>query len=278
VERIRLTPLAMSVEEMSNLWNSFQKPYNLSVAWQVSVILIESTRAARAPLPVLIRASVGRSGGDQAMVVAADVGPVTPGIESIAPPAQQISARLGEKLDIDGHLLAGAQVRVAVAHSRWSSAKFLAPSSVTASKVSVVLPPASSAAVDWPAGTYRLWIGVTRQVGDAELVTNELPFSLAPDITSIDPTSGTPAANGVLPVTVHVAPQAWPGQRISLIAGDRTFTPAAFAAQTDTLQFSPRGLGPGKYRMRLRVDGVDSIIVDRTTTPPSFVGPELEVL
>lgn len=268
MERIRLSPLSISVEEMSNLWNSFQKPYNLSVAWQVSVVLVESTRAARSPLPVLIRA----------LAVTPEVGPVTPGIESVAPPAQQISVHLGEMLEIAGHLLAGAQVRVAVAQSRWQSTKYLGPSSVTTRKVSVRLPSGSSAGADWPAGTYTLSVGVTRQLGETELVTNELPFTLAPAITSINPTSGKRDANGSIPLTVHVSPQVWPGQRVSLIVGDRAFALPASLVQTGALRFSLEGLGPKKYRLRLRVDGVDSLVVDKTTVPPSFVGPEFEVL
>jgi hypothetical protein len=278
LERIRLIPLVVSVEEMANLWNSFQKPYNLSVAWQVSVVLIESARSARTPLPVLIRASTGLNGGDTALVVTPEIGPVTPGIESVAPPAQQISARLGDALEIGGHLLAGAQVRIAVAHSRWSTTRYLVPASITASRVSVALPSGGGAETDWPAGTYALSVGVTRQLGGAELVTNELPFALAPTLMAISPTSGTPDANGILPVTVHVSPPVWVGQRVWLIAGDRTFAPQAFTAQTDTLQFALKGLAPRNYRLRLRVDGVDSLVVDKTTTPPSFVGPELEVL
>jgi len=37
-------------------------------------------------------------------------------------------------------------------------------------------------------------------------------------------------------------------------------------------------LPPAKYRVRLRVDGVDSIIVNRAANPPTFSGLQIEVL
>ena len=269
VERIRLTPLTTAVEEMSSLWSSFQKPYNLSVAWQASVVLIESTRAARAPLPALTRGGTGASSAENGVVVMPQIGPVAPGIDWVAPPARQTSVRLGETLKIGGHLLAGAHVRLVVNQSRWTSSAYLEPASVTARDVSVAIPSGGSAEADWPAGPYSISVGVTRELGEPEFVTNELPFTLAPAIVSITPAAGT--------VTAQVSPKVWPGQRVSLIVGERLVKPEPFAAKTDTLQFSLDGLSPGKYRLRLRVDGVDSLVVDKTTTPPSFVGPELEV-
>lgn len=279
VERVRLTPLLISAEEMSSLWNSFQKPYNLSVAWSVSAVLLESTRATKAPLPVLKRTTPDSSTPDQGMFAAPNLGPFTPGIDSVSAPVQQASVRLGETLTMAGHLLAGVMVRVAVDQSRWTNTRYLPPvaGSVTPWRVAVAIPSGSSAEAEWPAGTYMLSVGVTRELGETEQLTNELPFSLAPSI-SISPMSATPDVDGNIDLTVTVAPEVWVAQRVTLIIGDRTFKPEPFLAQTDTLDFKVNGLAPGKYQVRIRVDGVDSILVDKTTTPPSFVGPELEVL
>jgi hypothetical protein len=43
-ERVRVTPQPLSLEEMSKLWSTFQTPYRLAVAYEVSVVLIASTR------------------------------------------------------------------------------------------------------------------------------------------------------------------------------------------------------------------------------------------
>ncbi len=273
VERIRLVPHTLSVEEMSKLWSMFQKPYNISVAWQVSVVLIDSSRSVRAPLPVL---TVGS--GNSGVSVQSDLEPVTPGLESLAPPARQASVRLGELLKLNGHLLAGEQVRVAITHSRWSDARYLGPSALSARGVSFLLPAGKDAEANLPAGMYTLSLGITRRLGEPEVFTNELTFSLAPSITSIHPASGKLDQSGTLALTVGVSPQVLPGQRVSLLVGNRELKPAAFTKQTATLQFKLVGLGAGTYRPRLRVDGVDSLIVDKTTTPPSFTGPTLEIL
>src|SRR5262249_7015632 len=55
VERVRITPQPLSLDEMSKLWTAFQAQYRISAAYQASVVLIDSTRARTTPLPVLTR-------------------------------------------------------------------------------------------------------------------------------------------------------------------------------------------------------------------------------
>jgi hypothetical protein len=43
VERVRITLQPLTLEEVAKLWNVFQTPYRISVAYEVSVVLIEST-------------------------------------------------------------------------------------------------------------------------------------------------------------------------------------------------------------------------------------------
>ncbi|NOK34664.1 DUF4255 domain-containing protein [Corallococcus exercitus] len=272
VERIRLSPHPLTVEEMSKLWGMFQRPYRMSVAWQVSVVLIDSTRPARAPLPVLTRGA-----SDRGVAVQPDLEPVTPGLDLLSFPKQQPSAVMGDVLSLTGHRLADGPARVALTHSRWSSAQYLPPSTVTARSASVTLPTGGTADASLPAGLYTLALAITRQPGDSEFLTNALPFSLAPTLVSITPTHRSPDDDGVLVVTATASPQVRPDQRVSLIVGHREFKADALTAQGATLSFRLTGLPPGKYRLRLRVDGVDSLVVDRSKTPPVFIGPELEV-
>ncbi|WP_323378843.1 DUF4255 domain-containing protein [Pyxidicoccus xibeiensis] len=272
VERIRLTPHVPSVEEMSKLWSMFQKPYRLSMAWQASVVLIDSTRPARAALPVLTRGTANTG-----ITVQPDLTPVTPGLESLSFPHQQPGPRLGDVISITGHRLTDGPARVALTHSRWSGPQYFTPGPVSARSASFTLPADASAQASLPAGVYTLALALTRQPGESEYVTNALPFMLAPVLQSISPTQGSPNGDGILPLTATVSPQVRPDQRVSLIVGDREFKAEALAVQGSTLSFTLKGLTPGKYRLRLRVDGVDSLVVDRASTPPKFVGPELEV-
>ena len=45
-ERIRVTPQNLSSEELTRLWGLFQTPYTLSVAYQVSVVLLDCCPSA----------------------------------------------------------------------------------------------------------------------------------------------------------------------------------------------------------------------------------------
>src|SRR5260370_35396507 len=60
IERIRITIEPNSFEQISKLWTTFQTHYRTSAAYQVSVVLVESVRAARTPLPVLRRGDADR--------------------------------------------------------------------------------------------------------------------------------------------------------------------------------------------------------------------------
>lgn len=56
IELVKFTPLALSLEELSKMWSVlFQTPYALSMAYQATVVLIESEEKPRTPLPVLER-------------------------------------------------------------------------------------------------------------------------------------------------------------------------------------------------------------------------------
>jgi hypothetical protein len=52
VEQIRLTPVALSTEEIAKLWTAIQSHYRPTAAYEASVVLIESRRSTRAALPV----------------------------------------------------------------------------------------------------------------------------------------------------------------------------------------------------------------------------------
>jgi len=57
---------------------------------------------------------------------------------------------------------------------------------------------------------------------------------------------------------------------VSLLLGNAEVPAQSFAAQTPTLTFDASNVTPGSYYFRLRVDGVDSMLVNRAVTPPTF--------
>ena len=63
----------------------------------------------------------------------------------------------------------------------------------------------------------------------------------------------------------------WRGQRAALLLGGREVAAEPFAGnKTASLSFIFRDIPAGQYFVRLRVDGVESILIDRTVTPPKF--------
>jgi len=114
--------------------------------------------------------------------------------------------------------------------------------------------------------------------GPGAAPTNSLPFAIRPSIDTWAP--GGPIASGNTTVTVPCSPFLQPGQAASLIIGDQLVVADSFTTPTNSPSFTYPDLQPtgGLVRARLRVDGIESRIVDRTTTPPSFTGPLVQVV
>ncbi|HEX4292984.1 MAG TPA: DUF4255 domain-containing protein [Rhizomicrobium sp.] len=55
IEQIRVTPAALTVDDISKLWTGFQGRYRMSVAYIVTVVLIQTLRSTRSSLPVVTR-------------------------------------------------------------------------------------------------------------------------------------------------------------------------------------------------------------------------------
>jgi hypothetical protein len=261
VERIRITPQPLSLDEMSKLWNAFQKEYRTSTAYHVSVVLIDSARAARAPLPVLTRGEADRG----ATVVPEPVPPFPTLLEAI-PPAHREAAVLGDTVLLRGHHLDGAE-EVRVAGERLAQPLLLAPlAGATDRELRVRLPDDSDAL---PAGLYALSGLVVGPDAEAR-TTNEIVLAVAPELVGIVPDPAARDGAGTVTLTATVRPAVLPRQAASLLLGGREVRAQPHAAPTGTLTFVVRLAPPGSHWLRLRVDGVDSPLVDRGVDPPVF--------
>ncbi|MGH9429916.1 MAG: DUF4255 domain-containing protein [Terriglobia bacterium] len=258
VERARITLQPLSVEEISKLWTGFATQYRLSVGYEVSVALIDSTQPVKTPLPVLTRGTQDRGPSSQA-----DLIPPFPALDTVLLPNQQPSARLGDTLTLAGHDLDGTNLGVMFDHALWTSPQEVAPSpGGTSTQLTVTIPNLPAA---WPAGFYTLAVLVQRPGETYRRTTNQLSFSLAPGI-AIAPNTA-PAGN--VTFTVTCSPEVWPQQSVSLLLGDQDLPSPSVLSKTATLTFTT-SLVKGDYFVRLRVDGVDSLLVDRSVTPPVF--------
>jgi hypothetical protein len=265
-ERVRLTPHPITTEEMSRLWTIFGAHYRLSVAYQASVVLIDSTRQPLTPLPVLTR-TVGASPS------VAPPPPPFPALTGVDPQNGQPSARLGEPIVLDGFNLGGSAPT-----AFFSTPLLTTPISLVVTvnpdgtAATATLPNDAAAQPAWPAGVYTVSESPT---GTGATATNAVTFSLAPTITAITPATvvGGKAKldpSGALIVTLQFSPQVWPVQRLTLLLGSASVDAPARAGKVATFTFTVPAAPLGRQFLRLRVDGVDSLIIDYTATTPVF--------
>lgn len=259
LEKVRITLHPITVDELSKLWTGFATQYRLSAAYEVGVALIESNRPSNAPLPILTRGK-----GDSGVTAQSDLIPPIPTLESLTLPKKQPSALLGDTVTLSGFHLDGTNVGVVFNHPLWTAPVELPPTAGGSDKELKVAVP--NDLVNWPAGFYSLAVLVQRPGEDFRRSTNQLMLPLAPKIT-ISPTNAAP---GDVTCSVTSGPQIWPEQRATLLLGDRELMADPHPAKTATLTFPKVTLAAGTYYTRLRVDGVDSVLVDRTAKPPQY--------
>jgi hypothetical protein len=271
-EQIKIVPQSADAEDVSKLWTAFQAHYRPTAAYQATVVLIESQRVSRSPLPVLTR---GRE--DKGVISQPDLTSPFPELTAATPPNNQISAELGDVLTLKGHHLDGSDIAVRFTNPRLRKVlEAIQFESNTPSQIAVELrkavdqdapadtPPRKS----WSAGVYSVAVLVQRPGEAFRRTTNELPFALAPEIRTVDATRD--GDGNRVTFTVTCGPEVGLEQRAALLVGNLEIQARPHRNQTDPLTFVARSVPPGEYFVRLRVDGVDSLLVNRSVTPPVF--------
>ena len=281
IEQIKVTLGAMNTEELSKLWTALQAQYRPTATYIATVVLIEASRAARSPLPVLSRGKVDPVTHREAGVaVQPNLLPPYPFIESITPDTEQIAAELGDTLVVSGHNLDGVagQYRLLIANAWRGIERDIFPevaASGTESSVSFLLP---NDPVNIPAGTYTACLQLQKAGEPRPRRTNVLPLTIAPKIQSGSlPASINIGGNPSITLTPTSTPQVRPNQRVSLLLGGIELLADPFTVATATPSFTFTDPVPDKYWVRLRVDGVDSLLVDTSVSPPQFTGPQIDV-
>jgi uncharacterized protein DUF4255 len=294
IERVRLTPQPFSLEEISKLWTAFQTQYRISAAYQAEVVLIDSNLPARTAPPVLTR-------GAEDQGPSAVAGNSLPVITEVRPPNRQSSAQLGDEITITGANLNGLfEIRFTLINPRSAKALTIslppAAARITQEGLKVTLPNDAAAHSTWVAGFYTIAVVVSRSAnGTAQSwSSNELPLSLAPRLVKIAPPN--PVARNVtdhVTLTLTCQPEirltpldsthmAFEQQVVLLLGSARQIpsepppappafpTPPPARTGTVTFVFPIAAAEVGEYLVRLRVDGVDLPLVDRSVKPPVF--------
>jgi Pvc16 N-terminal domain len=335
VERVKITPHSLSSEEMSKLWMIFQTPYRLSLAYEVSVVLIESNRPTKTPSPVLTRGEK-----DAGITAQASLIPTYPTLTAInftdlekfkktlspdrAASLKQPSARVGEQIELTGYNLeGGTDIKVLFSHPLLKEATSIVPlpTAITSTAITLTLP---NPAADWLAGLYTVTVEMILDAGMPRarvVTTNGLALPIAPTIVNSITALRAAANPDTVLITVRCQPPVASQQQAALFLtvitakdlvvggvpdrevslqqiNDRQLTRNPLIATpspspTNTLEFevsretlaqlgiasSPgidKRVQTGTYRIRprLRVDGVDSRIVDYLQLPPLFIGEQ----
>lgn len=261
IEQVRISWQPLDEKDIFSLWSIFQSPYRTSAAFEVRVVLIDSTDPTRTPLPVLRRGPQ-----DRGPVADAGVRSPFPTLTGVTLPRGEPAALLGERVTLSGFNLSPGSVLVRLANRSLGQTFDVTPDEATARAVTFTVPARPDHV---PAGLWSLWLAPTGTSSDGR-ATNEVPLAIAPRITSALPMTVHRDGFGTAVVHLTCEPSLWPTQRVFLLLGDRAMPATPRSTPTHTAEFLIGDAEPGDHLTRLRVDGVDTRVIDRTRTPPVF--------
>jgi len=266
VDVVRFTPLGYSLEELSKLWSIFfQSPYVLSMAYQASVVLIETDDAARPALPVQTRNLY-----------------VLPFRQ---PTIERVIAQTGENAPIVATstlVIEGKQLRAEVTRIVIGGAEF-APADVAPERVLLALP------AGLRPGVHALQVMQPIRMGlpapgtpHRGIESNVASFVLRPQITAPVVVTTVPNPQGGAPLAaLQITTDLTIGrnQRVVLLlnstaavnAAAFSFLAPARGADGNSLTVAIAALPAGQYFVRLQIDGAESLL-DLDSLSPSF-GP-----
>ena len=279
-ERVRLTLQPLSVEDLSKLWSGFQTMYRLSVAYEASVVLIDSGIPPRPAPPVLRRGQA-----DTGVFTRTDADPV---LEAALPANGTQAVRLGEPIAFRVRDVP-TPFEFLLARTGGGGGPIRAPGRIDPATGHATFTPLGNV---WRPGIYTATIkappGNTTDAPALRL-SNALPFAFAPTLRQLR-VAGAPRS-----VVVRFEPPVDPRQQqVALLMtrkapADEIATPEAERLRYLTLPFHPANPDAGDtvdqltfelpanalagdYVVRLRVDGVDSIPLTReANNRPGFL-------
>jgi len=275
VEQIKISPHYLTTEELSKLWTAMQARYRQTMAYQVSVVLIQSTKPAKAALPVLSRGEQDR--GVEALADARSTFPSLDGIHmgpvadaNIEPlPRSYPGAQLGLQLILQGRNLDGDTVQVTFRHTRFAEETHpqhlipqiiaVPPAQRTATRITISLPEAPAA---WRTGLYTVAVTVIK--GAKEHASNVVSLILTPRIDTIIPANPVARVGSDATLTVSCSPIVIKEQTATLLLPDREVIANQRLVNTDPLVFVINNAPVvTDAPLRIRIDGVDSMPFER---------------
>jgi Pvc16 N-terminal domain len=282
-ELLRITPMAQSLDEAAKLWSALQSPYRPSASYEVSAVIIESERATLNPLPVLTRGTLDpATGRDRGVVVQADLLPPLPTLFAAAPLlTRQSVARLGDTVRVSGVRLNGAGATALLTHRLQPVAlEFAVTPNDAGTQFDLILPNDAAAQTDFIPGVWQLSLRVTPPGQANPRQSNGVALLLCADpvLVGSGPPLNLPAATAVrggapprITVQMRTRPQVRPEQSAELLLDSTASAAAPRSTAASALEFGfPNSVPAGNRWVRLRVDGVESLLVQKSGSAPVF--------
>jgi Pvc16 N-terminal domain len=265
IEMIKFTPTTINREELAWLWTALKADYRPSYLFDASVVLIQAQKPLLSALPVLQRKLSAQP---------SVVSPL-PALTAINPPNGQPAACLTDTVTVTGTNLTGATA-IVLSNARLGESQTITPLQAVGATSFQFTVPDAGAYPDLGAGLYLASAQIS--FGGGAVATNGLPLAIAPKLGAGWPPA-TLASGPSVALTVPCTPYLRPGQQISLLIGGQEAPVGSVTAPTRSPSFTFASLQPTGQPVPvwLRVDGVDSPLIDVTSKPPAFSGPFVRV-
>ncbi|EFH84854.1 DUF4255 domain-containing protein [Ktedonobacter racemifer] len=262
IEMVRFTPIALSLEELSKLWSVFlQTPYTLSVAYQGSVVLIESEdRPVEAP-PVLQR---------KLYVLPFN----QPMIDSMTP--QMIDSTPGAKLTLQGHNLRADHTLVL-----FGDIEATPDPGMTNERLVVTVPAGVRAGLQSLQVIQPIYIGIPpARHTSVEFESNIAAFVLRPSINKSGGVYQITATS--TNVTLQANPIVGKDQRVVLLLSQvsndlsttYTFLAPSRSADSNSITVPIQNVPTGDYLARIRVNDAESAL---DISAGNYSGPKVHI-
>jgi Pvc16 N-terminal domain len=269
IQQLVIAPVDMTMEDLSKVWSVFfQAPYLLSLAYKVTVVMIDGEEIAKRALPVRDRSFKG-------ILPFANY----PVLEQILNQTGKLDPILTDStIVLKGRQLAGSQTRV-----RLGLAEVVITSEMEMTDTQIVLPLGLISPAVLRAGVQDLQVIHTVTDGDRQRQSesNVLPFVLRPRLNQIQVVSQSGRGDDLrsADLMIQVNLQVGPTQRVVLLLNEWSvenpkiyaFTVPPRQFDTNCLQITVKDIQAGTYLVRLQIDGADSLLdVDTQAESPTF--------
>jgi hypothetical protein len=283
VEQLRISPEVMNTEEISKLWAAIQAHYRATAAYQVTVVLIDSSRPTKNALPVAARNAYVVP-FDQPVIdsVAEETGEAAPitAVSTLVAKGRRLRAETTQLV------VGGFDVTANISEVRETQITFtLAP-----------LPGGMHAGIQTVQVVHPMPMG-TPPVAHSGVESNVEVFVLRPIIAPNAPTSVVPSVvDGVAvkagSIQVDFNPSVGKTQRVILLLNE--FNPPAnrparaysFKAapgngvaepntETPSVTIDFKNVLPGDYLIRVQVDGAESVLA--TDASGKYATPKVTI-